>query len=268
MEEVRGRTVLVTGASAGIGKAFAEAFASHGWNVVIIARRGDRLEALARELTAKYKVEVPSIIQDLAEPDGAKRLFAAITARDLKIDGLVNNAGYAVPGSYARTKWTDQEALLRVLVSAPCELTHALLPGMVERRWGRIINVASVAGLVPGSAGHTLYAASKAFMIKFSQSLFLENRRHNVLTCALCPGFTYSEFHDVTGTRAQVSRMGKAWWSTAEEVVAAGYDGVMRGRSMVVTGARSKQVVSILKLLPESWALALVQRQSKKYRAQ
>lgn len=268
MEEVRGKTVLVTGASSGIGKAFAGVFASHGWNVVVTARRGERLEALAKDLTEKHKIAVTPIVQDLADPDGVKHLLAEIAARGLKIDGLVNNAGYAVPGSYARTKWADQEAFLRVLVTAPCELTHALLPPMIERRFGRIINVASVAGLVPGSAGHTLYGASKAFMIKFSQSLFLENQRHNVLTCALCPAFTYSEFHDVTGTRDRVSRMGKSWWSTAEEVAAAGYDGVMRGRPMVVTGTRGKQIVFLMKLLPESWGLALIQRQSKRYRAE
>ena len=107
----------------------------------------------------------------------------------------------AVPGYYARTAWKDQRDFLQVLVTAPCELTHALLPGMIERRFGRIVNVASVAGLIPGTPGHTLYAAAKAFMIKFSESLLLENQQHNVLTTALCPGFTHTEFHDVAGVK-------------------------------------------------------------------
>jgi short-subunit dehydrogenase len=97
--------------------------------------------------------------------------------------------------------------------------------------------------------------------------LLLENRGKNVLTTALCPGFTYSEFHDVTGTRSQVSKMGKAWWSSAEEVAAAGYDGVMRGRSIVITGRRSKQVAALMKVLPEPIALGIVARRSKSYRA-
>ncbi len=223
---------------------------------------------MSAELSAKHGVTATPIEGDLADPDGVKRLVATIQHRGLTIDGLVNNAGYGVPGHYVKTKWEDQDAFLRVLVTAPCELAHALMPGMVERKWGRVINVASVAGLVPGSAGHTLYGASKAFMVKFSQSLLLENRPHNVLTTALCPAFTYSEFHDVTGTRAQVSKMGKAWWSTAEEVAAAGYDGVMRGRSIVVTGKRGKQIVALMKVMPEPLALAMVARQSKSYRAQ
>ncbi len=199
MDDVRGRTVLITGASAGIGKAFAEVFAAKGWNVVLTARRLERLQALAEELSKKNNIQATPIVQDLSHPDGVKRLIEAISENRLMIDGLVNNAGYGVPGYYARTRWEDQDAFLRVMVTAPCELAHVLLTPMIQRRFGRIINVASLAGMVPGSAGHTLYGAAKAFMIKFSQSLLLENRKANVLTTALCPGFTYTEFHDVTG---------------------------------------------------------------------
>ena len=264
MDEVRGRTVLITGASAGIGKAFAEVFAAHGWNVVLTARRMERLEALAGELAAKHKIQATPIEGDLAHPDGVKRLVEAISANRLIIDGLVNNAGYGIPGTYARTRWEDQEAFLRLLVTAPCELVHVLLTPMVQRRFGRIINVASVAGLLPGGAGYTLYSAAKAFMIRFSQSLYVENRANNVLTTALCPGYTTSEFHDVTRTREEVSRLGKHWWSSAEDVAKAGYDGVMAGRSMVVTGRRAKQIAALMKILPDSLALGLAAKQSRK----
>ena len=267
MDDVRGRTVLITGASAGIGKAFAHVFAGHGWNVVLTARRLERLQTLAEELSQKHKVQATPIAQDLAHPDGVKHLIEAISNHRLIIDGLVNNAGYGVPGYYARTTWEDQEAFLRVMVTAPWELAHMLLTPMAQRRVGRIINVASLAGLVPGSAGHTLYAAAKAFMIKFSQSLLLENRKANVLTTALCPGFTSTEFHDVLGTREKVSRYGKHWWNSAEEVAAAGYDGVMAGRSIVITGRRSKQIAALMKVLPDRVALGMVARQSKSFRA-
>jgi uncharacterized protein len=267
-EMVRGRTALITGASAGIGKAFAEVFAANGWNVVLTARRLERLEALAEELSAKHGVTATAIQQDLADPEGVKRLLGEIGAKGLTIDGLVNNAGYGVPGYYASTLWKDQKDFLQVLVIAPCELTHALLPGMINRQFGRIVNVASVAGLMPGTPGHTLYAASKAFMIKFSESLLLENRRHNVLTTALCPGFTQTEFHDVAGVRKRVSKFGKAWWSSAEAVAKAGYDAVMRGRSIIVTGRRSKQVAAIMKILPEPLALSMVAGRSQSYRAE
>ncbi len=267
-ETVSGRTALITGASAGIGKAFAEVFAAKGWNLVLTARRAERLEALASALAAKHKIAAAPIALDLAAPDGVQRLVAEAGARGLTIDGLVNNAGFAVPGYYARTTWEDQQRFLQVLVTAPCELTHALLPGMIERRFGRIVNVASVAGLIPGTPGHTLYAPAKAFMVKFSEALLMENQRHNVLTTALCPGFTYTEFHDVAGVRQRVSKFGKAWWNTAEEVAGAGYDGVMRGRSMVVTGWRSKQVVALMKLLPEPLALRMVAGKARSYRAE
>jgi uncharacterized protein len=266
-DSVRGRTVLITGASAGIGKAFAEVFAGNGWNVILAARRFERLEALAADLAQRYHIAATPIQADLADPEGVKRLIGEIGARNIVIDGLVNNAGYGVPGYYVSTLWKDQEDFLRVLVVAPCELVHALLPGMIGRSFGRIINVASLAGLVPGSAGHTLYGAAKAFMVRFSQSLLLENRGKNVLTTALCPGFTYSEFHDVAGVRATVSKLGKAWWSQAEDVAQAGYEGVMAGRSIVVTGRRSKQIAALMKVLPEPAALGLIARRSRSYRA-
>jgi len=267
-ETVSGRTALITGASAGIGKAFAEVFAAKGWNVVLTARRAERLEALASELVAKHGIAATPIALDLAAPDGVQRLVAEIGSRGLTIDGLVNNAGFGVAGYYARTSWKAQKDFLQVMVAAPCELTHALLPGMIERGFGRIVNVASVAGLIPGTPGHTLYAASKAFIIKFSESLLLENRGANVLTTALCPGFTHTEFHDVAGVRKRVSKFGKAWWNTAAEVAEAGYNGVMRGRSIVVVGRRSKQVVALMKLLPEPLALRMVAGRSRSFRAE
>jgi uncharacterized protein len=265
-ESMSGRTALITGASAGIGKAFAEVFAAKGWNVVLTARRADRLEALARELTARHGVAATAIAQDLAQSEAVRHLYAKVAARGLTIDGLVNNAGFAVPGRYANTSWADQQRFLQVMVSAPCELTHTFLPGMIERGFGRIVNVASVAGLIPGTPGHTLYAGAKAFLVKFSESLISENRRHNVFVTALCPGFTYSEFHDVAGVRERVSKFGKAWWTTAEEVAEAGYEGAMSGRSVVVPGRRNKHIVAIMKLLPQSLALRLVAGQARSFR--
>ena len=123
-----------------------------------------------------------------------------------------------------------------MLVTAVAELTHRLLPPMIERRWGRVVQVASLAALVPAAPGHTLYAASKAFLLKFTEALAPEVAPHGVHVTALCPGFTLTEFHDVTGTRAQVSTMPRWTWLDAREVVEAGYDAVMAGRSVVVPG--------------------------------
>src|SRR4029077_17259528 len=146
------------------------------------------------------------IVEDLEQPDAPARLCAELEARGLKIDVLVNNAGYGVPGSYLSSSWEVHSRFLQIMVTAVAELTYRLLPGMIDRGYGRVINVASLAGLVPAPAGHTLYAAAKAFLIKFSEALSHEARRHGVFVTAVCPGFTRSEFHDVTGTREKVNR--------------------------------------------------------------
>jgi short-subunit dehydrogenase len=139
---------------------------------------------------------------------------------------------------------------------------------MQQRGYGRIVNVASLAGLVPGSAGHTLYAASKAFLIKFSQSLALENTGKGVNVCALCPGFTYSEFHDVTGTRSIVSKMPNWMWLSAEEVARQGIEAVERGEAVWVTGRVNRAIKSLMKLLPDRFALRTIQKRSRSFRKQ
>lgn len=261
-----GRTALVTGASAGIGKAFAVLLAQKGFDLVLTARREDRLKQLAQELQATHGIQVHVIAADLTNPAAPANLAAQIHGRGLKCDVLINNAGYAVPGEYAAAKWEDQRDFIQVLVTAPSALAHAFVPGMAERGYGRIVNVASVAGLVPGSAGHTLYGASKAYMVKFSQSLHLELEARGVHVTALCPGFTLSEFHDVTGTREVVSKMPSYMWLTAERVVSDGYRAVMRNKAIEVPGLVYKFLVVLAKLLPDSWALAIVRRRSRDFR--
>jgi uncharacterized protein len=257
------RWALVTGASAGIGAAIARELAARGTNLVLTARRMDRLEGLARELEQAHRIRSECIVADLGEENTPERLCAEIERRGVAVDVLVNNAGYGVPGHYPAKPWNVHEQFLRVMVVAPCELAWRLLPGMQGRGYGRIVNVASLAGLIPGSAGHTLYAASKAFLIKFSQSLALENARHGVNVCALCPGFTYTEFHDITGTRAIVSKMPKWMWLSAEQVAREGLDAVDRGEAVWVPGRVNRTIKTLTKVLPDRWALRLVQRRSR-----
>ena len=257
---------LVTGASAGIGAAFARDLAARGHDLVLTARRVERLEALADELRAKHKTTVTVLPADLAAPDAVQRLCDTLAERGLEVDWLINNAGYGVTGTFDASDWPVHEAFLRVLMTAPTELTWRLLPGMHRRGYGRIINVASLAGHVPGSAGHTLYAASKAYLIKFSQSLALENRHLGVHACALCPGFTWSEFHDVTGTRELMNKLPGFMWQTAEAVVREGHDAVERGAAVHVTGRVNRFIKGLVKLLPDKFALWLSARESKRYR--
>ena len=245
-----GRTALVTGGSAGIGAELARVFASKGFDIVLTARRADRLDALADELRRLHGVGVRTIPADLALPETPKALISAIEGQGIAIDALINNAGYAVPGRYRETSWEVQRDFLQVLVTAPCELIHRLLPGMTERRYGRILNVASVAGLMPGAATHTLYGGTKAMLIKISQALHSEQKGTGVHVTALCPGFTYSEFHDVTGTREEMRRMPKAMWLAADRVAREGYDAVMRNRAISIPGAQYKTITALARLLP------------------
>ncbi|WP_130618783.1 SDR family NAD(P)-dependent oxidoreductase [Dyella amyloliquefaciens] len=260
-------TTLVTGASAGIGATFARDLAARGHDLILTARRVERLESLANELSTRHGCTVTVLPADLADPQAVAVLCDTIAQRGLTVDWLVNNAGYGVPGTFEANDWATHEAFIRVLMTAPAELAWRLLPGMRQRGYGRIINVASLAGHVPGSAGHTLYAASKAYLIKFSQSLALENRHLGVNVCALCPGFTWSEFHDVTGTRELMNKLPKFMWQTAEAVVREGYDAVERGEIVHVTGGVNRFIKALVKLLPDRLALSLSARESRRYRA-
>lgn len=259
---------LVTGASAGIGAAFARALAARGHDLVLTARRLERLETLAMELRQRHGSTVTVLPADLADPAAAGTLCEELDRRGLAVDWLINNAGYGVPGSFVSNDWRTHADFLQVLLSTPVELTWRLLPGMLKRGYGRVVNVASLAGHVPGTAGHTLYAPAKAFMIKFSQGLALENHEHGVQVCALCPGFTYSEFHDVTGTRALMNKLPGFMWQSAEAVVAEGIAAVERGEAVHVTGRVNRVIKSVLKLLPDRLAMKLSARQSRRYRAQ
>jgi hypothetical protein len=265
-QEGRGHTALVTGASAGIGKAFAELLAGRGYDLVLTARRADRLEALAAALSAAHGISAHAVPADLADHAAPAALCDQIRGRGVVVDVLVNNAGYGVPGRYVATGWQQHADFLQVLVTAVAELTHRLLPPMIERRWGRVVQVASLAALVPAAPGHTLYAASKAFLLKFTEALAPEVAPHGVHVTALCPGFTHTEFHDVTGTRAQVSTMPRWMWSDAHEVVQAGYDAVMAGRRVVVPGRVPRALAFGAKHLPDAVVQAAVRRSASRYR--
>jgi uncharacterized protein len=262
----RKRTALVTGASAGIGAAFSRILAERGIDLVLTARRADRLEVLARELRERWGVEARALPADLADPGAPARLHGELAAAGVEVDILVNNAGYGLPNRFVDHAWQEHDAFVRVMVTAVAELTHRFLEGMLERGYGRIVNVASLAGLLPAPAGHTLYAASKAFVVRFSQALALEVRPRGVHVTALCPGFTYSEFHDVSRTRDLVSRLPGWLWMDAETVAREGVEAVMAGRIICVTGGVNRWMARLAGCLPESLVLRAMQRDAVKFR--
>ncbi len=257
---------LITGASAGIGEAFAKELAARGFNLILTARRRDRLANLAIALKNRHGIECESFACDLSAPESPQILYSQIKSLGISIDMLINNAGYGVPGAFHTQTWQTHADFIQVLMTAPAQLCHLLLPDMQKRGYGRIINVASLAGHLPGSAGHTMYAASKAFLITFSQSLALENRRLGIHVCALCPGFTYSEFHDVTGTRALVSKMPKWMWMTADAVVRQGLKAVEDGKIVYVNGRINRLIKALSECLPDALTLKVLDKRSKDFR--
>ena len=260
------RWALVTGASAGIGAAFARALAAQGCALVLTARRVERLQTLAIELEQAHDTRCVILPADLADPTAPANLCAQLAARGIGVDILIHNAGYGVPGTFEASVWARHADFIQVMMTAPTELAHRLLPGMRARGYGRIINVASLAGLVPGTAAHTLYGASKAYLIHFSQSLGQENRACGVHVCALCPGFTWSEFHDVSGARTQASRMPRWMWMGAARVVREGLVAVERGALVYVPGSINRSIKTLFKLLPDRLALTLIARRAHQFR--
>ncbi|HEX2083954.1 MAG TPA: SDR family oxidoreductase [Xanthomonadaceae bacterium] len=255
---------LITGASSGIGAALAREYARRGKPLLLVARRADRLEAMMRELGAH--VPCQAIVADLSVRAAPQAVFAEARARGLQVDTLVNNAGYGVPGRFLSSDWKTHADFLQVMVAAVAELTHLFLPDMEARGHGRILNVASTAALVPASAGHTLYGASKAFVIAFSESLALESKPRGVHVTALCPGMTYTEFHDVNGMRERVSRLPKSLWLDADTVARLGIDALERGDLRCVPGAMNRLIVGMSKYLPDRLARAIVNRRAADYR--
>lgn len=262
----QGRRALVTGASAGIGAEFARQLAAQGCDLVLTARREDRLQAIAGELRARNGIDVQVVADDLADPAAPARIVVAATRGGRPIDILVNNAGYGVPGRYDKVDWDTHARFMQVLVEAPLQLCHLLVPGMRERGYGRIVNVASLAGLVPATPGNTLYAPAKAFLVRLSQALAMENRDRGIHVCALCPGFTHSEFHDVSQARGLVSKLPAWMWSDADDVVQQGLAAVERGRVVFVPGRVNRAIKALMDLLPDRIALGLVGRRAKHFR--
>ena len=258
---------LITGASAGLGAEFCRQLAAKGYQLVLVARRVDKLQAVADEVKSTHGTNSLIITSDLHQVDACEAIVKRLEDEGINIEYLVNNAGYGLPGSFHVPSWQEHADFIQIMMTAVCELTWRLLPGMRERGKGYIVNVASVAALVPPSPGHTLYAASKSFLIKFSEVLALENTDSGVKVTALCPGFTYTEFHDVNDTRALVNELPSYLWLDAKHVVSDTLKTLSAKKvdSTVVPGRQYKTLVWINRYLP--WlGRFFIKRQARNYR--
>ena len=248
----------ITGASAGLGTVFARKLAAQGYDLMLIARRADRLQELAGELTRTHGVAAEAMAADLSRCEEIDRVAARL-AGEPRLGMLVNNAGFGTKGRFWETPLADQVAMHRVHIDATMRLSRAALESMVPRDEGAVINVSSVAAYFR-SPSNVSYCATKAWINAFTEGLHLELRGKGsrVTVQALCPGFTYTEFHDAAGmSRDPIPK----WvWMTAEEVVEASMAGVRSRKLFVVPGWIYKLVVAVGTKLPEGWKVALEAR--------
>lgn len=266
MRKLDRQLALVTGASAGLGAEFARQLAAAGNDVALVARRIDRLDALARDLSAQYGIEAFSIKADLARQDAHQLVADAISDRNRSIDILINNAGFTIPETFERAPWQRESDMVMVLVYAVCSLTRLALPYMLAKGWGRIINVASVAGFAPGVAGHTLYPAAKSFVIKFTQSLDCEIRRRGINATALCPGYTRTDFAEASCMADLHAKAPRRFADEPRDVVSAALAANAVGKVVVVTGMRNKLRRLTLKILPEAISRPIINYGAAPYR--
>ena len=239
------RVALITGASAGLGVDFARQLSAQGKQLVLVARRRDRLDALAAELGNARAVEI-----DLSEAGAADRLLADLAAHGEQVELLVNNAGFGLTGRFAELDGRRQRQMIDLNCGALIELAHAVLPAMIERKQGRILNVASTAAFQPGP-GMAVYFATKAFVLSFSEALHEEVKRHGVTVSALCPGPTATEFGEVAGF-GQSNLLDKVAADSAS-VVRAGLAGLDNDKAVIVPGLMNKSTAQAHRFFPRSW---------------
>jgi short-subunit dehydrogenase len=244
-----GKTAIVTGASSGIGAAFARELAARGMSVVLVARSREALSELAAEIESQHPAKAHVVCCDLSQPDAALAVAKQTAALGLTIDLVINNAGFMTHGRFETIDPARDQAEIMVNVNALVGLTHAYLPGMLERREGGVINVASVAGFQP-IPYLAVYAATKAFVISFSVALWEECRDRNVCVMGLCPGTTATQLFDRAA--APEAALGKP--RTAEQVVATALTSLDKKRSLVVDGRKNSLLSHGPRLIPRWFA--------------
>lgn len=251
------RLVVVTGATAGIGHAFADRLAAEGHDLLLVARDAGRLATVATALAARHGVHVEPVAVDLADDAAVEALAGALAARP-RIDVLVNNAGFGTRGPLVRTDAAVQSRMVHLHCVAPLRLAQAVLPGMVARRAGTVINVASVAAFV-SSVGNATYSATKAFLQLLSEGMAAEVAGSGVRVQALCPGFTRTEFH--ARAALPVAGIPRLAWQSPERVVAASLAAVARGGPVtVIPGIANRAAIALLRLAPLRVLSLLIRR--------
>jgi uncharacterized protein len=251
--------VLITGASSGIGTALARVFAAHGHEIVLVARRQDRLNALADEIAATGRSRPTVLAVDLERRDAASVIAAELSARTMEPAVVVNNAGFGLSGAAAAVSRDEQLAMIDVNVRTLTELSLMFVDSLARHRGG-ILNVASVAAFLPGP-GMAVYYASKAYVLSFSEALHRELSDRGVRVTVLCPGPVPTEFQTRSGM--QLNAAARALELSAERVAQIGFDAFMRGRRVAVAGLGNRIAVSLMRFVPNALLLRLVDQRPR-----
>ncbi len=255
--EKHGHLALITGASSGIGAELAQCFAEGGFDLVLVARSRDKLERLAEELRGRFDRSVQVIVQDLSDPAATEELIRKLESRGIEVRVLVNNAGVGVYGPFLETDWEREREMIRLNMETLTRLTKALLPGMVRRGEGKILNVASTAAFQPGPL-MAVYYASKAYVLSFTEAIAEELRGTGVTVTALCPGPTRTAF----GSRAGfgTSKVFQYGEMDAATVAREGYRGLMAGRKVVIPGLSNRLLTGSVRVLPRGWVARIMEK--------
>jgi uncharacterized protein len=258
------KTALITGASGGIGYELAKVHAEKGDNLVLVARSKDKLDALKKDLEEEYKISVLTIIKDLSVPGSAQEVYNELKQKDIPIYYLENNAGFGDFGLFAESDWKKQEQMINLNVTALAHFTRLFLPDMIKRKGGKILNVASTASFQPGPT-MSVYFASKAFVLNFSEAINNEVKDFGITVTALCPGPTRSGFQAAASMQNN-KRFEENNFPTSRTVAEYGYRAMMKGKTVAIHGLKNNLLAFSVRFAPRSLVVKMARKvQSKKY---
>ena len=249
------KTVLITGASSGLGKDFATLFAEKGYDLVLTARRKKNLEEIRNNLINQFGIKAYIISRDLSDLKSTEEIYNFCEENKIQINVLVNNAGYGLKDSFEKISLKDHIDFINVLSTSAIALTRLFLPGMIKRKFGRIINVSSVAAFAPFTNSGGMYIATKLMLLKFSEMIHNEYKNKNIFSCSVCPGFTHTEFHNEM--KEFKSSIPSFMWMESRTVVEQAYEASMSGKEIIINGWRYKILVFFMKITPK-WLVKLL----------
>jgi short-subunit dehydrogenase len=257
MNAANNETVLITGASSGIGRELARCFAADGCHLILLARNPEAMETLAGELRQTHKIETLVLTADLSRPEIPARVFKELQGRGIKVDVLVNNAGFGANGAFARLPLQRQLAMIQVNITALTDLTGLFLPGMIERRRGGVLNVGSLAGFLPGP-GMAVYYASKAFVLSFTEALAKELAGTEVTATALCPGPTATNFGNIS--HGKKKRRFNTPKMPAATVASCGHRAFRKGKPLAIPGWQYRVLLLLVRIMPRRFVRKMAER--------